>query len=222
MKLAHVDFENTFCVLPGRVNVLVVESEEQFCAYCRELYAQTEGDCGNFCLSENEETLPLSKHALLVSDFFSLQVNDKKFSAKLYRSLQQIGERYFLQEYQRLCTLWAEFFAKLNAESDCPLSYEEDCGMESLFKAFNVHIEQEETLLEELLLYIRVHVAFLKTRCFFFVNLKTVLPEPMLCALYREAELNGFCLFLLENTPRTKLDGEVVTIIDRDLCEIVA
>ena len=54
------------------------------------------------------------------------------------------------------------------------------------------------------------------------MNLKTVLSAEELTALYHEAALDEVCLFLLENTQREKLPAEVVTIIDRDLCEILA
>lgn len=38
---------------------------------------------------------------------------------------------------------------------------------------------------------------------------------------YHEMALNEISVFLLENTLKTKLEGEKITIIDRDLCEIV-
>lgn len=222
MILAHSDFENTFSIEPGKVNVLVVESEDRFFAYCRELYDQVSGGFGGFCLSEGETELVLSKSAVFISDYFSLQVNEKKAAAKLYHSLQEIAERNFMQEYQQICTLLAEFFRKLNAESDCPLEYDGDDCLCTLFKALGVRIAEEETFLQNILLYLRTARLFFKTKCFFFMNLKTVLTESELLALYHEAELNEFCIFLLESSQRTKLNGEIVTIIDRDLCEIIA
>lgn len=55
-----------------------------------------------------------------------------------------------------------------------------------------------------------------------FYESKKVLSAEELTALYHEAALDDVCLFLLENTQREKLPAEVVTIIDRDLCEILA
>ncbi len=94
--------------------------------------------------------------------------------------------------------------------------------MAALFKAFDVHIEEENGLLEKLISYVRLNVAFFKTKCFFFANLKTVLTEKALLSFYHEMQLNDVCIFLLENTQKPKLPCEVVTIIDRDLCEILA
>lgn len=222
MKLAHFDFENTFLLQPGRVNVLVVEPEKQFFSYCSELCGQLAGEPGGFCLSESDAELSPAKCCAFIADYFSLQVNDKKFSTKLYRSLQEITEGHFLREYQQICALLADFFQKLNAESECPIEYDgEDC-LGGILKAFGVRIAAEDTLLQSILLYMRASCAFFKTRCFFFMNLKTVLSAEELAALYHEAALGEVCLFLLENTQKSKLSGEIVTVIDRDLCEILA
>lgn len=222
MTLSHFDFENTFLLEAGRVNVLVVEPEKKFFLYCRELYGQTMGEPGQFCLFEGETELSPAKCGAFIADYFSLQVSDKKFSAKLYRSLQEIAENHFLREYQQICGALAEFFQKLNAESECPFEYDgEDC-LGGILKAFGVRIAAEDTLLQSILLYMRASCAFFKTKCFFFMNLKTVLSPEELLSLYHEAALEEVCLFLLENTQRKKLQGEVVTVIDRDLCEILA
>ncbi len=222
MRLAHYDFENLFEISSDRVNVLIVESENCFFNYCRELFDQTAGETGNFCLSEGDESLRLDKVGAFVWDYFSLQSNDKKILTKLYSSLQQIAETHFLREYQQLLTLFADLFSKLNAESDCPISYDEEIGLPALFKCFDVKIEQESGLLEKLILFVRLQTAFFKTKCFFFANLKTVLTEDELLTFYHEMQLHDVCIFLLENTQKPKLPSEIITIIDRDLCEIIA
>lgn len=67
----------------------------------------------------------------------------------------------------------------------------------------------------------KLNTFYLKKRCVFLVNLKTVLTEAAVKMFYHEMALNEISVFLLENTLKTKLEGEKITIIDRDLCEIV-
>lgn len=122
----------------------------------------------------------------------------------------------------QILELFANLLSKLNAESDCPISYDEEAGLTALFKSFDVKIEQESGLLEKLILFVRLQTTFFKTKCFFFANLKTVLTEDALTSFYHEMQLNEVCIFLLENTQKPKSPSEIVTIIDRDLCEIIA
>lgn len=222
MKLAHFDFESIFNILPGEVNVLVLEGETEFFEYCSQLVRQISGGEGGFCLSYDDEILPISKYADIIYDYFSADGYDKKFAAKLFRSLQSAGEENFMWEYCAVCEKFAELFAKLNSESCCPVTYDEEKGMSALFKAFDVRIEWGECLAERLLTYIRAGISLLKTRVFFFVNLKSVLPPHVLSRFYHEAELLQTSIFLIENTQKPKLAGEKVTVLDRDLCETVA
>ena len=97
-----------------------------------------------------------------------------------------------------------------------------ETGVANLFKAFDVALEGADSLLESLCLFLQSKAHFFGTKCFFMCNLKTVLSKQQLAQLYREAELWGICLFLLENTVKEKLPHETLTIIDRDLCEILA
>ena len=67
MKLAHFDFESIFNILPGEVNVLVLEGETEFFEYCSQLVRQISGGEGGFCLSYDDEILPISKYAAVKS-----------------------------------------------------------------------------------------------------------------------------------------------------------
>jgi len=222
VKLAHFDLDSVLELVPGKVNVLVVEDEQLFWNYCNQLYSQINGGEGGFCLSDKEENLSFSQNCFFVWDYFSLPVNDKKTVGKLYKSLQEIAQNSFPQEYDALCTAFATFFSKLNSQSDCAITYNMETGVANLFKAFDVALEGADSLLESLCLFLQSKAHFFGTKCFFMCNLKTVLSKQQLAQLYREAELWGICLFLLENTVKEKLPHETLTIIDRDLCEILA
>ena len=221
MNLVHCEIEQVFLLQPGIVNVLVVESERDFFRYCREFYGQTEGLSGNFCLSEGEKILNISKCCTMMTDFFDLPVQEKRFASRLYQQLQTIAEERCLSEYAQVCEAVHRFFARLNAESDCAIDYEAEQTWSGLFKAFGVKLAEGTDFPERLSACLRAHSMLLKTRCCGFVNLKTILSEEELLRLYHESELQEMSLFLFENTLRPALEGEKITLIDRDLCEIV-
>lgn len=202
--------------------MLVLEGEREFFDYCSQLVKQEAGQDGGFCLSVNDESLSFAKCADVIYEYFSVESYNKKFATKLFRFLQNTGEENFMREYRSVCEQFASFFAKLNSESCCPVTYDEETGMAALLKAFDVRIEWGESLIERLLTYMQAGISLLKTRVFFFINLKTVLSPQELLQLYHEAELLQVCVFLVENTAKPKLEGEKITILDRDLCEIIA
>lgn len=222
MKLVHYDLENSFDLSSNKVNILVLESEKQFFDFCEELINQYNGGDGRFCLSNGETTIPLSKAISIFSDYFSLNCNDKKLLNKLYASLKDTIEQKFILEYQEILQRLADLCEKLNSECDVSLDYGEE-DVTSLLKSYGVNfINDTSTLLSRLVNYMSILTSFSNIQCFVFFNLKTFLCENELLQLYKEAELNDICLFLIENTFKPKLPKEITVIVDRDLCEILA
>lgn len=114
------------------------------------------------------------------------------------------------------------FFEKLNGETDFPIDFDTESSLTQLLKAYGVRWKDEkESLLESIVSFIHFNARILGIKCFAFFNLKNFLNEKDLKSLYYEAQLEDVCLFLLENTLKNKTDEEFVTLIDKDLCEII-
>ena len=80
---------------------------------------------------------------------------------------------------------------------------------------------RDNSLLDDILAYMKAVLILLNVRCFFFIGLKTVLTSSQIELFYREAELLQINVFLVENVMKEKLQRECVLVIDRDLCEII-
>lgn len=167
-----------------------------FWNYCNQLYSQINGGEGGFCLSDKEENLSFSQNCFFVWDYFSLPVNDKKTVGKLYKSLQEIAQNSFPQEYDALCTAFATFFSKLNSLSDCAITYNVETGVANLFKAFDVALEGADSLLESLCLFLQSKAHFFGTKCFLCAISKPSCPNSNLpnCTVKRNCgEFVCFC-----------------------------
>lgn len=222
MILSHFDLEKPIELNSSVVNVLVVENETKFFDFCKEFAEQSKGGDGGFVLSDGDARLSIAKDVKFVYDFFEVNLNDKRAQNGLICCLQQIAESFLAVEYADLTETVFSFFEKLNGETDFSIEYNSDGSLPSLLKAYGVRWQEEHgSLLETLVSLIHFNARILKTKCFVFVNLKCFLNEDDLKRLYFEARLEDVCLFLLENSLKNKSDGEFVTVIDKDLCEIV-
>ena len=108
----------------------------------------------------------------------------------------------------------------LNAGAQYPLDYTPEFQAVDLFKGCRVKFDEDATLIERLVAFVKISASLLKVKCLFFVNLKTVINEFDLQCLYKEAKLEDIPLFLIENKFMKTLTGEKVRIIDIDFCEI--
>ncbi len=222
MILSHFDLEKPIELNSSVVNVLVVENETKFFDFCKEFAEQSKGGDGGFVLSDGDARLSIAKDVKFVYDFFEVNLNDKRAQNGLICCLQQIAESFLAVEYADLTETVFSFFEKLNGETDFSIEYNSDGSLPSLLKAYGVRWQEEHgSLLETLVSLIHFNARILKTKCFVFANLKCFLSENDLRNLYYEAGLEDVCLFLLESSLKAKLDGEFVTVIDGDLCEIV-
>ncbi len=220
MTLSHIDFQTVFDL--DDINVLVVECAKTFTKYCKEISSSIQEEGGNFCLFDRGKSLKMGKYCILVSDVLSLEMESKKITNKLFIDLKNLVEMEYAVQWYKLKTEIYQFLSNLNSNSLYPLEYDEENDISALLKAFNVRLlEEEDSLLERLVSYVKIGARYLGIKQYFFVNLKCFLSDEDLLLLYKEIMLENVGIFLLENTLREKLEGEKILVIDKDLCEIL-
>lgn len=182
---------------------------------------QTDGDSGNFCLSDGERILPISKHCCMIADFIAFDGNDKRFANKLIQHIQTLLQSNLQTSYYEALGRMAALLDCVQAETDFALDYDaEDCAS-GILKALRVRLSDDGTLLEQLVNFMRASAELLQIRHFVFVSLKSLLNDQDLALLYRQARLEEWSLLLIEQVAKPKIESERHYILDRDLCEIV-
>jgi CRISPR-associated protein Csn2 len=221
MKIVHSDIENQF-VFNGKINTLVIEENHLFCQYCYSVYEQINEELGKFVLSDKDEILSFPKNVEILTDYFALSLNDKKFIAKLYKHLQGIANEKLYKNGNELTSLIVNFLEELNSESDYPIDYNIESGISEILKAFNVKLSADySNILEKIIAYINALINLTSVKLIIFVNLKCFLSDDELKNLYQFIKYNEVSVLFLENSIRTKIDDEFIVVIDKDLCEII-
>lgn len=222
MYLNHYEFERKLEINSNKINVLVVENNTKFFCYCKEILSQQNGDYGNFVLFDDKKEYSIPKHIKVIFDFYNLDLNEKKMQTILYNSLTTISQNELMVEYSKLNTELASFIDKLNYSSDFEIDYNDQSPLSALLKALGVVAKIDtDNLLSSLVSYIEFCSKLIGIKLFVFVNLKTFLSEDDIEKLYKQTMLGDIYVLLLENTLRTKLNNEFITLIDKDLCEII-
>ena len=223
MKLVHKNIEKHLLLGENRVNVLVVENRKMFLSMIEELKGQLEGEEGAFVLSEEGSLLSLSKEAELITDVFSLNLNERTSINRLLSSLAGYAQKAeMVNKSRELQNVLSEFLGELLQNEELPVSYADEINMPNLLKALGVEFENDyDSLCEKLLVYMKMMSRFFQKKLFVFVNLKTFTDEDDLRSFYMSAFYEKFNLLLLESTEREDLyEAEEVTVIDKDMCEV--
>jgi CRISPR type II-A-associated protein Csn2 len=114
-----------------------------------------------------------------------------------------------------------QYMQNLLENIEIQLSYE-DIDMDTLLKSVKLSVSNEyDTQLSKICDYIDIVSQVFDKKLFVFFNLKTVLEESELIELYEYCNYKKVHLLLCENTNREKVSHEKITLIDKDLCQII-
>ena len=101
------------------------------------------------------------------------------------------------------------------------LTYKDEHEVQEFLKFADVKVDSEsETLLEQIVEYLRVMNQICGCNICVFVHLKSYLNREELKQLYDFVNYQKIHLVLLEPSERERLEGEKIFIIDQDECII--
>ena len=158
MKLVHKNIEKHLQFKENKVNVLVVENNGMLFKLINELQRQIEGENGTFVLSENGELLNISKEIELITDVFSLNLNERTSVNRLLNSLTGYTQSAeMINKSRELQMVLNEYLSELTQNEELPVSFADEINMQSLLKALGVEFENEyNSICEKLLVYMRI------------------------------------------------------------------
>lgn len=225
MKLVYKNIEYILNLEEDKIPVYIIENQNLFFTMLNDLHKQiNENIEGNFRLFniENKE-LNISKYFLLITDIFNINFQDKKILSSIFSSLKEesIKEEMYPLRLEIENKL-KNFLESLISNFEFPLELNEKFEYDSLFKIFNIRIQENyENFLEKLIDYLRIIQKLTTVKYIVFINLKTFLSESDIVKLYQECFYKKINIILFENFENNSImKYEKKIIIDKDLCEI--
>lgn len=223
MKLSHPIFEFPIEFNENTINVLVVENQKIFTDFIMDLLNQTTGKSGEFVLSENIDSLNISKELDLIIDIFSIDLNQKKILTKLYSILKNKamdGEHYLAT--MDIISNISRYLEEIIETIEYPLLYTNEFDIGLIFKVVDLRLNDEyESLFDKITNYISIMREIAGISCFVFVNLKSFISDIEIAEIYKFAFYQKINIILLESTYKDVMNPyETIRIIDTDLCEI--
>lgn len=223
MMLAHPMFSKIIDFKNEMINILIIENQKFLTQLIEDIINQTNGENGDFVLSEDFIPLDMQKHLEIIIDFFNLDINNKKVLTAIYNKIKKIAyddENYIKTENFK--TEAFNYIETLINQTEYPLILDLQFDISGLLKLFDVKIEiNSSTFLEKIIDYMSVLYEFLNIKCIVFVNLMSYLDISEIELLYKEIQYKKYNVLFIENSFKTKIgEYENIYIIDEDMCEI--
>ena len=222
IKIAHVHLETPLLVSEKFVQLLIIENANEFYKTVTELEACFENGEGSFIFSSKEQIINPAKSGVMVLDLFHLDLNDKKIINLLYKKLEKEVFAKRVSLLNQLNSKLTEFLEETFVSAPFALDYDEIQPID-YFKVAGVKFQKDYTSIEEkIVCYVNTLIELKNCEFFVFVNLKSILSDEKLQAIYKHCELEQVGLLLIESSKiRPLLENEKAIIITEDLCEIL-
>ena len=210
----HIDFDINFCYS------LIIENSTEFYRLTNELYQQTNGEVGNFVLSDNE-ILDISKNCLFFYDYYTNFLNSKKIQNILNNKITQIiQENDFYKEFSQINKILIDINDKIKENIDINIEYNQEFNSDSLIKSSNYKISQTNTLLENIINYIDFYVQNTKINTIIFVGAFTVFDQSTIEIFIKQLKYMQLNILFIDSYQKYKINNIETIIIDNDLCVI--
>ena len=212
--------EECIYIYENKSTVLIVEDPQIYYKIINEWKDNIDGIDESIAIFENHKEMLVKKQVELLTDLFNFTVNNRKNITKLHTRIKEISYREdFYCKSQTLLSNQQKYLADIIFELESDVKFDEEIDISGIFKVFDVKYEEENnSLLEKLINFIKVISEFSLIKLLVIVNLKAVLSEVELCQLYKESNYMKMNLLLIENNYQKTLDGEKVYILDKDRC----
>ena len=221
MMLVHPTLENYIIFEENRVNVLILENQQMFVSMIEEFLGECNGKESAYVLSEEFVPMEIKKYCDICIDFFALELNTKKVLTKLYQELKEISQEEMYMQTMSIQSSILQYIEELIGHSGYGLQYDMEMEITGLFKLVDLKLQfDSESMVDKIIDYITIMQEFFGIKVFVFVNLKSYLMEEEIKQFYKQIFYSKVDILLIENVYREELAGEIVHIIDSDLCQV--
>ena len=218
MIISHPAFSEPIELCENKNTVLALENKNFFRSFLLDLKNQINGESGEIVISENYEPINL-KYICLISDFISIDLNEKSILNKVYSDLISISENDVSEETEEFKSNALNYFSALISQSEIELSFD-DIDILNFLKSLKIRVDESDTFLEKIIDLIKIYTFMFGYKLIVFVNLKEFVSENELSEIYKYCNYNKINILLIESFQKNALPNEKLIIIDDDLCEI--
>ncbi len=220
MMLCYPQMEEVIDFSERGIPTLVIENPAFYRALMMDLYAQKNGEEGEFILSENGKTLSISSSVELIDNCLQFNLNTKPLLNKIAVAMEQmaVNEEFFLKTADILQRL-EQYIDELAFAFDCDIACER-CTTAGVIKAMGITLRDEyKDPLERLVDYMELIREFERDKLFVLVNLRSFFDDPDVERFLKTAIDHGYHVLLMDSVERKKLPMERRLTVDIDLCE---
>lgn len=225
MNLSLSGFPESLALECDAVSVLEIHNPTLFARVCQSLFSELdEAAVEPYALWEGEERRSSRNYFLFVFNPFELPWTERALLGEVLERIEHLfmSEDEARQEIETAGCVLSNRVASLGLQLKSDYDFEVQWDMRKYLKAFDfgVDVDPSDTLLDNLIKFLKFASDAAFAKQLVFVNLKQFLEENELQKFYRQAVFSELKVLLLENVPDdASYEYERKMRIDRDFLQ---
>jgi len=218
MIFKYKGIEKEFIIDGGNSYNLIIENPRYLYSFLKDIINSNEE---TIVLSKDYKLISFNKKAIVIENLYNFEINNKKILSSFYKLIE---EKYNKLEYTKyiddINILINKIFYDLNLELDVSIDYKDTIVLKDLLNTVELKVlDESKTILEKLILYIKLINNISNIKIVFIPFLNSFLDKNEIKLLQEELSLMEICLFNISSYDQNIANFEK-TVVDYDLCEI--
>lgn len=201
--------------------VFVIENKRSLIKLVENIKNDINGISSTVVLSENENSLKITKEVELIIDPWNIDFNGKRIKTKLYQLMADVSTDQNDEEFLELRAKIFRYIENVSEHLMYGLNYNIELEPSTIFKSVDVGIENQNVdFAERVVEYIKLVQSLCNVKAVFLLNIKRYLSVEEIQLLYKDVQYNNIQLILIEDSENERICGEKIVVIDKDDCII--
>ena len=203
-----------------KINTVCIENPHKFRDIVLDFIEEEEN--GDFVFSYKFEPFDIKGNICFVKDYYDLQITPSMMK-KIYNHMEKLCAEDRPSVVTDLKQHIISFLFEVLQLCDFEFDFKDDVSLSDVFKMQSVRPKSDnDDMVSSLLNFITVVNRFSRPKCFVLLNPHMYFTDSEIEVLFNSLKYQDSYFVFLENTfSFEKLQSEKITIIDKDLCEIL-
>ena len=218
MKIVHPIYFDLINVENSIPETLVIENPVYFRKVVEELIEQKNTDCGEFVVSNDNESLLLSKTCVLITDIYNFEEYNRQIKNKVTNMIMDETEYY--EKQTKLLSDINMFAIEMANAVPYPIRFKGNITILDVVKMLDFDTDLSDlSFWDKIIEYIKLCSELLNYKLFITVNLKDSISEAEYKAFIEDIYNNQILLLMIERHTHPDIDdSHHLMIVDKDLC----
>lgn len=209
-----------FSMLPGQLTELVIENQT---LYRNFVLSVLDPDEDTYSLSEDGKTLSIAKNALVITDLFDLDPNNKKVLSSIYKKIDRSllsDERK--EKFDKINVQISSFLEEVATDFEGTMTFNDELTVTQLLGLIDFKFQYDpSSFFTSFISFIRSWREAIDLKIVFVLNAFSMLEPKEVESFLSELGYLGVCVVDIERS-RSDIKSENVKkiLIDHELCEI--